>query len=230
MQKFQSFWAWFVLLLLICIGGFWSSYFSRLLDPTPFTHHFHAVAMLAWVVLLIAQAWLIRSRKLALHRKVGKSSYILAPLVVMSGVSVALATIGERGPAGAGGLWTGLFWSLLFALLFGLAIRYRREPELHARYMATTGLVFLVPAFGRLWFTQLVPLGAPPLIGPFTIPALPLYVALLLMLWDRKNGGIRAPFVLFSALWAAHLVIWKFVLPDLRMWHFFAEAMAETFG
>lgn len=64
MSLFKNAFYWFILLALILIAGFWNSYFSRLGEVAHVTHHFHAVAMLAWMALLILQSWLIRNRKL----------------------------------------------------------------------------------------------------------------------------------------------------------------------
>ena len=217
MRKFRNVVFWFVALLLLAVGGFWKSYFSILFRGVHLTHHFHAVVMMAWVLLLITQAWLIRTRRLALHRQTSKASYILAPLIVLSGVLVSLYSLGQIGAeGGAGGLWFGLFSSLLFGMLYVLAIVHRRNVDLHARYMITTGLVFVVPSFGRLYFTQLVPLGLPP-VNALTIQAVPAVLGLALIGWDWIYDRIRAPFVLFTLLWGLHLAVWSSIA-DWEWW------------
>lgn len=220
MRKFRNVVFWFVALLLLAVGGFWKSYFSILFRGVHLTHHFHAVVMMAWILLLIGQAWLIRARKFALHRQTSRLSYLLAPVIVLSGIIVSFYTLGELGAdRGAGGFWFGLFASTLFGLLYGLAVIYRHNINLHARYMITTGLIFVVPSFGRLYFTQLVPLGFPP-VDALVIQAVPALLGMTLIGWDWIHDRIRAPFVVFTLLWGVHLVAWQSI-PDWECWQSF---------
>lgn len=80
----------FIAVLVVLVAGFWESYFSVLFQGMHPTHHFHGITMLAWVLLLITQAALVRKRRFRLHRMTGRISYVLAPLVVVSGVLVNL--------------------------------------------------------------------------------------------------------------------------------------------
>lgn len=50
------------------------------------SHHVHGIAMLLWVLLLMMQSWLIRSGRRTGHRFLGRSSLILAPVIVGSGL------------------------------------------------------------------------------------------------------------------------------------------------
>lgn len=227
MAKFHKVWLWFLGLLALIIAGFWSSYFGRLFVGAHTTHHFHAIVMLAWVFLLIGQALLVRQKKRRFHRQLGKFSYLLAPLVVISTVAVAFHTIGVRGASGIGGFWFSLYSAVLFGLLYALAIFYRRNFELHARYMIATGLVFVVPAWGRLYFSQLVPLGFPPPSDPLIVQMTPLIIGIALIAWDWRYDRIRAPFVVFTSLWIFHLLIWHQLVPNWEWWAHFSSWAAD---
>lgn len=183
--------------------------------------------MMAWVAMLIGQAWFASTARFELHRWSGRASYALAPMVVISGIIVTVHNIGVRGPAGSGGLWFGLFSSFLFGLLYYLAIKNRQKLGLHARYMIATGLVFVVPAFGRLYFNQLISLGFPQPPGPWAIQLVPALLGLALVLWDWRYDRVRLPFVLFTVLWMIHFGTWLFVLPNWEGWQSFATWMAE---
>ena len=45
--------------------------------------HVHAALMMLWIFMLIGQAWFIRTRRYKLHRWVGRSSFIVAPLIIV---------------------------------------------------------------------------------------------------------------------------------------------------
>ncbi len=87
MSLYKNAFYWLIALLVLLFVGFWQSYFSQV-GEAHLTHHIHAVSMLSWVLLLISQSWLIRNRKNAQHRTLGKLSFLLAPAVVISGVLV----------------------------------------------------------------------------------------------------------------------------------------------
>lgn len=109
----------FLALLVVLVAGFWKTYFAVLFQGLDRTHHFHGIVMLAWVLLLINQAWLARKGRFDIHRVTGKISCILGPLVVISGIVVTLFNPGRLGapPGSPSTVPFGLFLLLLFGLL-----------------------------------------------------------------------------------------------------------------
>ncbi len=223
---------WFIGLLAILVLGFWKSYFSIIFDGPDSTHHFHGLAMLAWVLLLINQAWLARTKKLQLHRRIGKLSYLLAPLIVISGVLVSFHNIAQFGdplvPFALSIFHLGLYSSLLFAVLYTLAMVHRKNVQYHARYMITTALVFLVPGLSRTMAIWIAPSGLPAL-DFYQSLWVPFVFGLVLIGSDWRGGRIRSPFVVFSILWAILLVLWH-ALPHLPIWQNFTVWAAAVGG
>lgn len=223
---------WFVGLLILVVAGFWKTYFSVFFQGMDRAHHFHGIAMLVWVLLLINQAWLVRRRNFNLHRKTGKISYPLAPLIVLSGIIVTYFNIGRvedpLQPFMQSIFFLGLFSSVLFGLLYGLAIYFRKDPNLHARYMITTALVFVVPGLSRIFPHYLEPLGVP-LPDFYLITMVPGIIGLLLIGADWRLGRIRAPFVVFTVIWAVNLALWK-LLPHVGFWADFTAWSAALAG
>lgn len=225
MKLFRNAFYWFIGLAIVLVLGFWNSYFSKLGEVEHFTHHLHALAMLGWVLVLIAQSWLIRTRRNPQHRLIGRMSLLLAPLVVISGVMVALYALANAknpmSPGFLGVFWISLFQAALFALFYALGIRHRRNMKLHARYMVSTALIFLMPGLVRVLFNYVAPMGVW-LPNFYVMFYLPLLIALWLLFQDwRKQQPLR-PFTLFSALWAAALGLWL-VLPETTLWRGFAS-------
>jgi hypothetical protein len=73
---------WFLFLILLVLAGFYSSYFLVFFQPTPSIIHIHFTLMTLWIVMLIVQPFLIKYKKVAIHRMLGKISYVLVPLVL----------------------------------------------------------------------------------------------------------------------------------------------------
>lgn len=230
MPLFRNAFYWFIALLVVLVIGFWKSYFAKLgTGEVHWTHHFHAIAMLAWVLLLISQSWLIRNRRNTQHRALGKLSFVIAPAVFLSAIAVNnyFPTQAKNilDPDSLGIFWFGYFLAVLFAVLYVQAIRYRRTMQLHARYMVATGLVFLNPGLIRVVFTYIAPLGVwvPTFFQLFFVPLL---IGLWLMALDLRKGAPHQPFLVFSVLWAINLVIWLLVA-KWEWWRSFAESMAS---
>jgi hypothetical protein len=222
---------WFALLLIILVVGFWSSYFSQLgRGSLHVTHHVHGVAMLLWVLLLMMQSWLIRTGRRTGHRLLGRSSLILAPVIVASGLWVNFYIMeGAPDPIPDGFLgayWFGYFLMLTFAVLYTMGIIHRRRLQLHARYMAATALVFVTPGLGRAWFNYLYPLtGWEP--SALRVTAVPLLIGGWLLLDDWRHGRSVKPYLLFCAIWVAGYLA-RVGLTRLEVWREFAAWSARV--
>ncbi len=224
MTLYKNAFYWFIGLLLILLIGFWESYFSILPEAGHVTHHAHGIVMLAWVLLLISQSWLIRNRRNANHRTLGKISFVLAPAIVVTAVLVNFYFIAHAedpaAPLTQSVYWFGYFLAALFALMYGLAIRHRRQVDLHARYMVATSLVFLMPGLSRAISIYLAPLGiwTPDFFQTAWIPFL---IGVWLLFADWRNKSDIRPYATFCGLWTANLALWL-LLPTWGWWTTFS--------
>ncbi|HUQ52675.1 MAG TPA: DUF2306 domain-containing protein [Gammaproteobacteria bacterium] len=147
----------FVLFLALTVWAFWPSYFSRLFEQPSVLHHAHGIVLASWLVMLVAQAQLIRTQRRSLHRQLGKLSYVLAPAVVV----VTTAFVHQRMAPGLAGYATLPVPALLslalmlgslvvFAVFYGFAIAKRRDSQTHARWMVCTVFPMFTPVTDRL--------------------------------------------------------------------------------
>ena len=146
--------AWlFVAFGLAMLVAFWPTYFSRLSTQPTYHPHAHGLAMTLWCVLLVAQAWLIRSGKRRLHKRVGTLSYALVPLMVVTTIDfIHFRVQGVTELGGFGLYFLALIVNALvaFLVIYGLAMVYRREAAVHARYMVCTIFPLFTPVTDRL--------------------------------------------------------------------------------
>jgi hypothetical protein len=56
----------------------------------PLVVHLHVIAFSAWLLLLAVQVWLVRTRRVGLHRRLGWGAALLLPLMLVLGPATAL--------------------------------------------------------------------------------------------------------------------------------------------
>nr|WP_298132080.1 hypothetical protein [uncultured Pseudoxanthomonas sp.] len=221
---------WIGALALLVLAGFWKTYFSRLALAEALTH-LHAGLMLAWVAMLLVQPWLIRTQRLALHRRVGRLSYGVMPGVLVTALWLSQVRMAAAPPEMFGLqamlLYLGMAASLMLALFWGLAIRHRRDPALHARYMVATALVMIDPAMARLMLA-LLPEGIRfnPSWGGY---ALTFAVLALLMWFERGAPRGRGVFRFVTLVFVVNFVLMH-VVPGTQPWQAFARGWGGLGG
>lgn len=186
----------FIFFFLMALWAFWTSYYGVLSHPIPRATHLHGIAMTLWVVMLIGQAALIRLKQHKIHRWTGRLSYLLVPFILYAGANLAFATIRQSEP-GTNSYYFAIalmFNSLVvFAILYALAIWYRKTPAIHARYMACTLLPAITPVTDRLiykYFPSLIQYAPRMEDGMPMVPGLGFFlgdiILILLSIWDWK--------------------------------------------
>ena len=192
----------FAIIYLTVQMGFFKTYLIHFPDFEGYVplHHIHGVLMSSWLLLLIIQPLLVRSGRYKTHRFLGKLSYILAPLVLVSmflilrlsfhkniavnPVRNAIADISFNIPQ--------LF---AFALFYSLAIVHKNNTPKHMRYMIGTALIMISAGLGRV------------LIQYFNLGVVPtLYIALFVqtglaisfLVYDIINKKDRVPNIIIA--------------------------------
>lgn len=214
-------WKYFAAFFLLALLAFWPSYLSRPGAATPYTH-LHAASAAAWMLLLVAQSWAIGARRVGQHKALGKASYPLAPLVVVSILLLAHARI-QLSPEGYALqtyiLYLQISLAALFGLSYGLAIWNRRSVALHSRFMVCTALTLIDPVLIRILFWM----GPAPTFNyqwiTFALTDLVLVVLIWLERHNRTGRGVfPAMLAVFVLAQAPALLGWT----DGPLWQGFA--------
>ena len=148
-----------VFIPVIVLAGFARSYYLKGLFGTPalpgLLVHLHGIVMTSWVVLFVAQVWLVAARRTRLHQRLGVLGAILAALVVLVGVFTAISAAARGsspGPPPLQFLVVPLGDVLVFAILVGTALYFRRRMDAHKRLMLLAAVNMLTPAIARIPF------------------------------------------------------------------------------
>lgn len=145
----------------IVLIGFGRSYFVPLLRGTsafPAVIHVHALVFLGWMALMMTQVIVAARGNIRLHRRIGQWGIAYGCVVIIMGVTVALANAVIKVNTG---IWTfdkaaaslvNLGDMVSFAAWFGAAIWYRARPEIHKRLMVVATVALLFAALARWTF------------------------------------------------------------------------------
>ena len=154
----------------VVFGGFAPTYYlksfaavtqypgSAPVSPSlPLLIRLHAMVSTTWLVLLLAQTTLVTAGRTDLHRRLGITGTVVAPLLAVLGVMTAIRGArdgwnpGGPFPDSLGFLVVTLGDILLFSSFVAAGFYYRRQRELHKRLMVLGTLAGLMwPAITRM--------------------------------------------------------------------------------
>jgi hypothetical protein len=151
----------FIAFFVLVIYSFYQSYFGHIpefknvispIGNVPITitaiTHFHAIVVVLWLLMLIIQPILIIKNKVALHRLLGKASYLIVAFMAISLVLIIYQQqIRQKDlPVFA----INLFDFPVFIVFYSLAIYYRKNSAYHSRFMVMTIIPLLSPVLARI--------------------------------------------------------------------------------
>ena len=187
----------------------------------------HGIVFSSWIALFIVQTWLVASNRTNVHRRLGVFGGFLAALMVIVGLTIAIhaARYAFQNP----GLPPPLiffvvpfFDIVVFSMLVGAALYYRRKPAIHKRLMLVATISILPPAFAR------IPLAFITAALPTSAFALAVAILLSCILYDvAVNRRLHRAF-----LWGGILVVLSFplrmLLAGTSAWMTFAHWITRT--
>jgi hypothetical protein len=227
--RFEKSGYYFIGLVAIMFLGFWPTYFSKYFDGTAnfnLYFHFHFMMASLWIGLLIVQPLLIKKKKLAIHKQIGKFSFIILPLFIISVILLKHHQIEGKVTEGLGAsLWLQLKDIIVISVMYTIAIVNKHTIQIHARAMIATGIVFIEPTLGR--FIILTVLPEPNFIHGLGITVAIMYTLIIsLIIFERKQTSGRWVFPLLLLLFMVfHYLIFNQV--SFPFWDSFAKWFAE---
>ena len=220
-----------ILLIVIVQIGFYKTYlqFFPQFEGFRYVQHFHGAMMMGWLIMLLVQPILILAGKFELHRLLGRASYLLAPLVLVSmywisqfrykgilessGQAAALAHLALNFPN-----------IVFFAVLYLLAIFYKHRTELHMRFMVSTLFVLVGPGLARALMGQMhfSLLDAVNVVRTIT----PVITGVITIVDSVRTKRI-SPFALVFGFMVLHTILWDF--RETPFWQAVGSVLAQLF-
>lgn len=208
--------------------GFAPTFFLRLSEVDTI-HLVHGWTMTAWIVLVLVQSLLIRTRRYRYHRILGWSSLALFVAMVVTSCQVFILMLsGKSGLPFEAAKFFGYSDIVNLPLLiffFGGAIYWRKDRQLHSRLIAVTVLTSIVPALARMFniliwrsFEGLFYAMHPTYLLILSVLGAAIYV-------DWKNGALRWPLP-FAFGWFAVLYATQWPMMNAH-WY---DSLARSIG
>jgi len=197
-----------ILFLPLVFIAFYKSYFEhfpKFSSRIQVFDHVHAIIASTWMLLLIVQPILISKRKYELHRKIGRLSYFLFPLLILSFIPREIKMIESAEPEN---LFFPVADTLVLIPLYLLAILNKRNAAKHMRYMIAAALVFFGPTVGRIgpqW------LGWSALATQNVQYSLIYAILIGLILYDFRNLKKGQPFFVAIVFFLMHQMAFYFI-------------------
>lgn len=233
---------WLMLFIPLVFTGFYFTYFTKL-DFSPTMIHAHFILMGIWMGMMIIQPLLIRYRQVRLHRNLGRLSYFLVPVLILvtywvlkNGYATQITSLESDLAQGIAPYteaegriviaayhalaFTYIFWLIVF---YGLAIAFRKQSSIHARFMIAAALTFMGPTLDRtlfFWFgLETLGFGIPVETLAFVINDL---IILILLLQDFRKGKKSWPLLISLGLYLT-VQIGYFTLTKTPAWEQFVN-------
>jgi hypothetical protein len=207
-------------LIPFVVLAFWPLYLSRPFAAVDWYTHLHAVAGSLWLALLIAQPAAIHTRRFALHRVLGRISYLLATLFAVSAVLLShhrLASMNDASFLTDGfAHYLPFYATVVFLLAYGLGLWFRRKPAVHGRFMLCTAIPVVDPVLGRVLAFYLPPLPSPWLYQVVTFSIATAIAGMLVFTYRGSASARRALLGYFVVL--VLLEIGWFVFSPTAAW------------
>lgn len=212
---------WLAAIVVTTVLGFRGPVAKHGLD---LAHAVHGTMALGWSLLLVVQAGLADARRRRAHRWFAVAGVTFAAGLVTSSVPMlhdmagaAVAKAGFR-PMGYQLLAMDVMLMLLFVALFAIALAFVRQPAVHSRALACTGLLALPPGLGRAYMSWA---GVDPITGSHMALASGSLLLVALIVRDRRAGQ-REP--VYPAMLAACVAV-QLLFPVIARSAWFDGAM-----
>ena len=151
-------------MVLAVFVGFSRSYYLKELYATPTlpTFHLHGLLFTSWMALLVVQTGLVATRRTPVHRRLGVVGGVLAfaMTVAAMAMTVDFARRARALPNDIGLAFTivPFFTVIVFPVLVGIALLYRRQPEIHKRLILIATLELVTAGVAQIPGARSMPL------------------------------------------------------------------------
>jgi len=217
-----------ILTPLIVLAGFARTYYLKGFFGTPDLPgrivHLHGIVMTAWVVLFVAQISLVATRRTRIHQRLGILGGVLAALVVVVGILTGLYAAARGGTPVLPALQflvIPLGDMLIFSILIGLALYYRRKLHVHKRLMLLAAINLLTPAIAR------IPLNFIINGGPLVFFGLTDACLLAAVAFDTFKHRRLHPVFLWGTIFIIAMQPLRLLLATTSVWMSFAAALVK---
>ncbi|TDX86232.1 hypothetical protein [Epilithonimonas xixisoli] len=219
-KKYKFLIAFFSLVTIISLAGFYSSYWSKFPRLGEFKNliHIHFLAFTCWLILIIIQPILIMRKKFMLHRQLGRLSYFLAPILVLTIILLTkekfIREFDEFPSDAAISAFIAFVDISSFSTFYLIAMFKKSNVRWHVAFIIAATLIVLNPGLSRI-LNQISPgLGLlTAVLIPFLVPGIVLIIEKI----KYKRGILKSPYFLIIIIWTIEILLF-ITIPPTDFW------------
>lgn len=228
-RKYKILIVFFTLIMIISFAGFYSSYWSKFPRLGEFQNliHIHFVAFSCWLFLIVIQPILIMRKKFKLHRQLGRFSYLLAPILVLTIILLTkekfLREFDEFPSDAALTAFIAFVDISSFSTFYLIAMFKKSNVRWHVAFIIAATLIVLNPGLSRL-LNQISPgLGLlTAVLIPFLVPGIILIIEKI----KYKRLILKSPYFLIILIWTIEILLF-ITIPTTEFWKNFTLNLAN---
>ncbi len=208
-----------VFVVVLSLAGFYSSYISHFPKFSDFKGliHIHFFSFCCWFALIVIQPILIRKKQYELHKKLGRLSYFLIPILVITIVLLRLGKLSEEVADSLEIASMNAFITFVDILslsgFYLIAVINSKNIRWHVAFILATSLVILNPGLARLLNIIKPDLGMSVIFVPFLF-------TMVIFLYEKfkyKKPILKSPYFVIFMLWLLEIIL-LFTIPGTSIW------------
>jgi len=194
----------------------------------PFYTHVHFIIFLSWFSTIIIQPLLIKKRNYKLHKKIGRISYLLAPIMAVSILTMIKIAIDknliiskEQTIMAATGA---ILDTLVFLTCYFISMFNSKNIRWHVAFIIGAALIVFNPGLGRLT-SQLISQE----ISILIMVLVPIMISSAIIIYEKirsKRNVLNSPYLLFAIIWILEVIAFV-ALPQFTFWQSFIQMLGD---
>lgn len=219
-KKYKILIVFFTLVTIVSLAGFYGSYWSKFPRFGEFQNliHIHFVAFSCWLFLIVIQPVLIMKKKFELHRQLGRFSYLLAPILVLTIILLSkekfIREFSESESSAAMTAFIAFVDISSFSTFYLIALFIKSNVRWHVAFIIAATLIVLNPGLSRLLNQITMGLGMlTAVLIPFLIPGIVLIIEKI----KYKRAILKSPYFLIIIIWTIEILLFT-TIPQTDFW------------
>lgn len=219
-KKYKFLIAFFSLVTIVSLAGFYSSYWSKFPRLGEFQNlvHIHFLAFICWLLLIVIQPLLIIKKKFKLHRQVGRFSYFLAPILVLTIILLTKEKLIRELAESESSVAMTAFITFVdissFSTFYLIAMLKKSNVRWHVAFIIAATLIVLNPGLSRLLNQISSGLGIlTAVLIPFLVPG----IVLIIEKFKYKRAILKSPYFLIIIIWTIEILLF-IIIPQTEFW------------
>lgn len=219
-KKYKILIVFFTLIMIVSFAGFYNSYISKFPRFGEFQNliHIHFLAFTCWLLLIVIQPVLIMKKKFKLHRQLGRFSYLLAPILVLTIILLSkekfIREFSESESSAAMTAFIAFVDISSFSTFYLIAMFKKSNVRWHVAFIIAATLIVLNPGLSRLLNQITMGLGMlTAVLIPFLVPGIVLIIEKI----KYKRAILKSPYFFIIIIWTIEILLF-ITIPQTEFW------------